>query len=151
MTGAATGKQRRWAASAVLLTISGIFLIGVGCYFLFLRPALLPEDIRYMNFTAAELESFGPRLSEWLSWVFRVMGGYVLATGILAITLATTSFRAHQWRAALGAMIGGCASIGWMTVVNFMINSDYKWLLLAIALTWGCSLVLFWVERAGGA
>ena len=31
-------------------------------------------------------------------------------------------------------LIGGAASIGWMAVVNFMIDSDFKWSLLAMAL-----------------
>jgi hypothetical protein len=53
---------------------------------------------------------------------------------VLTITLAATAFRAHHWGAALGALIGGAASIGWMAVVNFVINSDFKWLLLGMAL-----------------
>ena len=39
-----------------------------------------------------------------------------------------------------------CA-VGWMTAVNFMIDSDFKWVLLAMALLWACSLVLFWFEN----
>lgn len=40
-----------WPFSSILLGLSGIILIVVGCYFLFLgpRPALLPEDVRYMS------------------------------------------------------------------------------------------------------
>ena len=75
------------------------------------------------------------------------MGGYVLATGVLTITVAATSFRTHHWAAAVGALIGGVASIGWMAVVNFVINSDFKWVLLGIALLWACSLVLFCLEK----
>ena len=30
-------KETRWPASAILLALFGILLIGVGCYFLFLR------------------------------------------------------------------------------------------------------------------
>src|SRR3954462_10244002 len=94
-------KQTRWPASAILLALSGILLTGVGCYFLFLRPALLPEDVRYMQLTPTELQSVGPRLASWLTHVFRVMGGYVAATGMLALTLAVTSFRErHPWAVA---------------------------------------------------
>ena len=71
----------------------------------------------------------------------------MLATGVLAFTLAVTSFREHRLGAAVGLLIGGAASIGWMAVVNFMIESDFKWILLAMALLWACSLVLFWFER----
>ena len=74
------------------------------------------------------------------------MGGYVLATGVLAITLAATSFRAHHWGAALGVAIGGAASIGLMAAVNFIINSDFKWALLVVALLWAFSLGLFCFE-----
>ena len=69
-------------------------------------------------------------------------------TGVLTITLAATSFRAHHWGAAVGALIGGAASIGLMAVVNFVINSDFKWVLLGMALLWACSLVLFWLEKS---
>ena len=136
-----------WTPSSIVLIMAGVTLIGVGVYFILLRPPLLPEDVRYMALPAAQLDILRPRLELWLTHVFRVMGGYILATGVLPITLAATSFRAHQKGAAIGALIGGAASIGWMAVVNFMIGSDFKWVLLGMALLWACSLVLFWFER----
>jgi hypothetical protein len=146
-------KESPWTLSSLFLVGSGVLLIGVGFYFLFLRPSLLPEDIRYMNLTPAELQQIGSRLGAWLTHVFRVMGGYITATGVLAIALASTSFRQHHPIAAVGAILGGAASIGWMTAVNFMINSDFKWMLLGMALLWACSLMLFvWeVARSSGA
>lgn len=66
-----------WRLSSMLLAVSGILLVGVGSYFLFLRPPLLPEDIRYMRLTPAELQTIGPRLGSWLTRVFWVMGGYI--------------------------------------------------------------------------
>jgi uncharacterized membrane protein HdeD (DUF308 family) len=123
--------------------------MGAGLYFLFLRPPLLPEDIRYMGLSAAQLDAVRPRLEAWLTQVFRVMGGYVLATGVLTVTLAATSFRTHHWSAGVGALIAGGASIGWMAVVNFIIDSDFKWSLLAMALLWAASLALFWFEQQG--
>ena len=140
------GKETRWPASAILLALSGILLMGVGFYFLFLRPSLLPEDIRYMQLTPTELRSVGPRLASWLTHVFRVMGGYVAATGVLALTLAVTAFRErHPW-AAVGVIVAGVASIGWMAAVNFTINSDFKWMLLGFALTWAASIAAFALE-----
>jgi hypothetical protein len=138
----------RWTLSSILLAGSGFLLIGVGIYFVFLRPSLLPEDIRFMNLTPAELQSVGGRLGSWLVHVFRVMGGYIAATGVLAIALAATSFREHHPFAAAGAIIGGAASIGWMATVNFMIDSDFKWVLLGMALAWAFSLVVFAWEAA---
>ena len=140
---------RPWHPSVLLLAVAGIMLMGTGLYFLFLRPALLPEDIRYMGLSAAQLGAVRPRLEAWLTHVFLVMGGYVLATGVLIVTLAATSFRTHHWAAGFGALIGGAASIGWMAVVNFIIDSDFKWSLLAMALLWAASLGVFWFEKAG--
>lgn len=137
-----------WTLSSILLTGSGILLIEIGIYFVLLRPSLLPEDIRFMNLTPAEVQSVGGKLGSWLVHVFRVMGGYIAATGVLAITLAATSFRDHHPAAAAGAMIGGAASIGWMAAVNFMINSDFKWVLLGFAMVWAASLVTFVWEAA---
>jgi hypothetical protein len=140
-------ESKPWTLSSIVLIMAGVTLIGVGLYFILLRPPLLPEDVRYMALPAAQLDILRPRLELWLTHVFRVMGGYVLATGVLAVTLAATAFRAHQKGAAIGALIGGAASIGWMAAVNFMIDSDFKWVLLGMALLWASSLVLFWFER----
>lgn len=138
----------RWTLSSILLAGSGVLLIGVGLYFLFVRPSLLPEDVRFMKLTLAELQLVGDRLGSWLVHVFRVMGGYIAATGVLAITLAATSFRGHHPLAAAGAAVAGAASIGGMAAVNFMIDSDFKWVLLGMALVWAFSLVAFAWEAA---
>src|SRR5262249_48350855 len=136
-----------WPPSAILLAVAGITLVGAGLYFLFLRPPLLPEDVRYMGLGPEQLAAVRPRLEAWLTHVFRVMGGYVLATGVLTITLAATSFRLHQWGAGLGALVGGAASIGLMAATNFIIGSDFKWTLVGMAALWAASLVAFALER----
>ena len=138
---------RSWPLSSILLAAAGASLVVAGLYFIVVRPPLLPEDVRYMALPAAQFDAVRPRLELWLGHVFKVMGGYVLATGVLAITLAATSFRWHHSGAAVGALIGGGASIGWMAYVNFAINSDFKWVLLGIALLWACSLIVFWIEK----
>ncbi len=81
-----------WTLSSVMLILAGIIVAGIGLYFIAVRPPLLPEDIRYMRLSAAELEAIGPRLEEWLTHVFRVLGGYALATGALLIALQPRRF-----------------------------------------------------------
>jgi hypothetical protein len=34
-----------------------------------------------------------------------------------------------------------------MAVVNFMIDSDFRWSLLGMATLWAISVVLFWFEK----
>jgi hypothetical protein len=145
-----TSEARPWPPSTLLLVIAAIMLIGTGGYFIFIRPALLVEDVRYMGLSAAQLDVVQAPLARWLTQVFRVMGGYVLATGVLAMTLALTAFREHRIGAAIGVLTGGIASIGWMTIVNFMIDSDFKWVLFCIAFIWAASLILFLTERLAG-
>ena len=138
---------RSWPLSSILLAAAGATLVVAGLYFILVRPPLLLEDVRFMALPATQFDAVRPRLELWLGHVFKVMGGYVLATGVLTITLAATSFRAHHSGAAAGALIGGTASIGWMAYVNFVINSDFKWFLLGMASLWAGSLVLFWIEK----
>jgi hypothetical protein len=127
--------------------LSGVTLIGTGLYFLFLRPPLLPEDLRYMGLDPAHLSAVRPRLESWLTHVFRVMGGYVLATGMLTVALASTSFRLRQRVAGLAALIAGASSIGTMATTNFIVDSDFKWVLLGMAMLWAASLVAFAFEK----
>ncbi|TGR08208.1 hypothetical protein EN833_18820 [Mesorhizobium sp. M4B.F.Ca.ET.190.01.1.1] len=136
----------RWSLSSATLAVAGTTIAGIGLYFIILRPPLLPEDIRYMQLSAAEIETIGPRLAMWLTYVFRVLGGYALATGVLLIALAITAFRARQPVAVAGALVGGASSIGLMSVVNFTIGSDFRWPLFACALVWAVSLIAYWLE-----
>ena len=138
--------SKSWPISSILLTAAGMLVAGIGVYFIFLRPPLLMEDIRYMHISAVELAAIGPRLEPWLTQVFRVLGGYVLATGLLTMALAVTAFRKRRPVAVAGAFIAGAASIGLMATVNFAIDSDFKWQLLGVAVVWLMSAVAFGAE-----
>ena len=52
-------------ASMWIFVACGIWLIGLGGYFMFLRPPLLPEDLRYLGSSATEVEMLSPRLASW--------------------------------------------------------------------------------------
>lgn len=130
--------------SAILLGICGVILIGIGLYFMFVRPTFLPEDARYTGASIAEIQTVAPNMSRWLGRVFLVLGGYILATGILTIYLATSPFRKRARRAGIAAALAGAASIGLMAVVNVVIDSDFKWPLIGMAALWAVALILFW-------
>lgn len=133
--------------SATLLAGGGLILTGLGFYFVFLRPALLPEDPRYMATSLAAIQASLPGLAPWLQKVFWVTGGYMVSTGLLTLYVALTTFRARA-RGAVGTVaLTGLTSIGWMAAVNFALDSDFKWALLAVALLWVTALILYWIER----
>lgn len=136
-----------WSPSSIVLMIDGVALVTIGLYFVLIRPPFLPEDLRYIGLPTTDLDTFQSALGPWLRQVFRVLGGFISATGALMIALAATSFREHRSGAAIGVLFGGGVSIGWMTIVNFMIESDFKWVLLVVAAIWASSLVLFLLEK----
>ena len=87
-----------------------------------------------MGSTLAQVQEALPGLLAWLRRVFWVMGGYIFATGFLAGYLALTAFRSRAGGAASVVAVAGLASIGLMVIVNFVIASDFRWLILAFAL-----------------
>ncbi|WP_404380343.1 hypothetical protein LL946_10365 [Knoellia locipacati] len=128
--------------AAWLLTICGISLVGIGGFFVLARPALLPEDARFMNSTRREISDAVPGLGRWLRRVFWVLGGYVAATGFLVLYVANTGLRAGSAGALAILALSGVASLAWMTTVNFLIRSDFKWALLCLDLVWALGLLL---------
>lgn len=136
--------------SATVLALGGVTLMGLGLYFALLRPPLLPEDPRYMGTSLTELQIAVPGLLLWLRRVFWVMGGYIFSSGLLTVYIARTSFRARAKGAVGTVALAGLASIGWMAIVNFIIASDFKWLLLAFVLPYAIAIGLFYIEDRRG-
>lgn len=132
--------------SSTSLVFEGLILMGLGLYFIFIRPPLLPEDPRFMGTSFDQIRSVIPGLLIWLRRVFWVLGGFMFATGVLTTYIAVTAFQQPARSARFVVGLVGLTSIGWMAVVNFMINSDFKWLLLAFNLPWIAALVLSWGE-----
>ena len=130
-----------------IVSLYGLIVMGIGVYFVFFRPALLPEDVRSIGETAAELHGRAPGLAAWLQKVFWVLGGYIFSTGLLTVYIAQTALRRRNASAALALLVAGMTSIAWMVVVNVILQSDFTWQLLGVALIWGTGLALDHLER----
>ncbi len=105
-------------------------------YFMFLRPALLPEDLRYMGTGIGEIQSVLPGLERWLRRVFTVMGGFITGAGVLTIFVAMrAAITRERWTGVVLAL-AGLFTVGTMSLTNFQLDSDFKWLLLMPALFW---------------
>ena len=68
ITGVTLVRHPGW--STLILLICSVWLTGLGLYFMFFRPALLPEDLRYLGGTLAEVYAAAPGLVPWLRRVF---------------------------------------------------------------------------------
>jgi len=117
-------------------------LVAVGVFFLAARPPLLPEDARFMGSTVVHIGDALPALSRWLRRVFWVMGGYIATTGVLVVYIANTGVRTGSAGAIAVVAVSGVMSIGWMSAVNFMIRSDFRWALLGLDGLWVLGLIL---------
>lgn len=70
------------------------------------------------------------------------MGGYIVTTGVLMSYVANTGLRAGD-AGALGVLaLAGATSLRWMTAVNFMLGSDFRWALLGLESIWVLALLL---------
>ena len=126
-----------------LFAACGVWLVGLGLYFILLRPPLLPEDLRYMNVDASAVQAAVPGLAGWLDKVFTVMGGFIIGTGILTLGLARILLTPGSQALRLTLALAGVSTVGLMSAVNFALHSDYRWLLLAPAMLWAVGWALW--------
>ncbi|WP_231582257.1 MULTISPECIES: hypothetical protein [Cupriavidus] len=126
-----------------LVMACGVWLVGLGAYFVFLRPALLPEDPRFIGVTLERLREVAPGLEAWLRVVFTVMGGFMAGAGVLTVHLARTAVRDRQSGTGWAVALAGFATVGLMSAMNFVLQSDFRWVLLLPALLWAVAVVLY--------
>jgi hypothetical protein len=134
---------KKFKPSVIALTSGGLLLIAIGVYFVFLRPPLFAEDSRYIGMPLTGINNQLPGLTGWLKKIFWVLGGYIFTSGLLTTYIANTSFRKRLNGAFAIVTMAGISSIGFMTAVNFMIDSDFKWFLLTFTVPWVIALVLY--------
>ena len=139
--------SRRLPLSAKVFLVCGFYLVALGLYFTLLRPALLPEDPRYIGSSLEAIRAAVPGLERWLGLVFKVMGGFMVATGALTV-LAACRWLAKRERGTFAALaVAGAASVGLMSATNFLLNSDFRLLLLLPALLWLLGLACYFRKR----
>lgn len=135
-----TSSGRRFVSMRIFV-VCGTWLVVLGLYFMFIRPALLPEDLRYIGTSLVEIHARVPGLERWLHRVFAVMGGFIASAGILLIVMAKANAR-RDGRATLTILtIVGILSVGLMSATNFQLGSDFKWFLLVPVIVWIFGLV----------
>lgn len=137
----ANSKER--AVSTWILMFCGIWLIGLGAYFIFLRPPLLPEDPRYIGTTLVQIRDSVPGLERWLAKVFTVMGGFMASAGVLIFYVAYAAIPARLAGTSWVIALSGALGVALMSAANFVLHSDFRWLLLVPALAWLAGLVFY--------
>ena len=134
--------------SVIIFFACGLWLIALGAYFAVLRPALLPEDLRYIGGSAGLGQVSPAGLERWLHRVFIVMGGFIAASGMLTVFLAVSAVPARWKGTGVVLSAAGLATVATMSWTNFAIDSQFKWVLLAPAVLWCAGLVAYALERS---
>lgn len=129
--------------SGKLFAVCGLWMTLLGVYFIFLRPALLPEDPRFMGASLEALRAAAPGLERWLGHVFNVMGGFMVAAGVLTAFVAWRFLAARARGTLLAMSLAGGFSVALMSATNFMLGSDFRWVLLFPALLWAAGLACY--------
>lgn len=137
--------------SGKIFAACGLWMLLLGIYFILLRPALLPEDPRFMGTTLDVLRVAVPGLEGWLRHVFNVMGGFMIATGTLTILVAWRFLARHAPGTFLALAVSGASGVALMSATNFLLHSDFRWLLLVPVLLWVAGLVCYVREDAAVA
>ena len=134
--------DRRDALSGILLLVLSLLTMGTAVFFLVLRPALLPEDIRH---TGIDPGTLPPAFLEWLGTVFRTWGGFIAGFGVLLLGiggfLLSGRARCLYWATAIGAVV----AFGRFLFSNILLDSDFLWFisaLFALAAATAISLLL---------
>jgi len=135
------GAARRGPAEW-LIASCGVWHIGLGLYFIFVRPALLPEDVRYLGADLEALQAVAPHLTGWLGKVFTVMGGFMSGAGVL-IAYFGWKVMPLRPRGTAAVLVGtGALTLGLMSAVNFALHSDFRWLLVLPPIGWAVAVIL---------
>ena len=71
--------------STSMVAACGIRLIGMGADFMFVRPSLLREGLRYIDASATQREALLPQMASWLRNVFTLLGGLMAGCGALVV------------------------------------------------------------------
>ncbi len=130
-----------------MLIACGVWLIGLGLYFVVLRPPLLPEDPRFMGTTLVQIRAAVPGLEGWLKKVFTVMGGFIAGAGVLTLFVAAVAMPARLKGTSWAIALSGALTVTLMSATNFALHSDFRWLLLVPALVWLAGLVFYAARR----
>ena len=131
------------SVSTWILVACGVWLVGLGLYFIALRPPLLPEDSRFMGTTLAQLRTTVPGFESWLQKVFMVMGGFIASAGVLTVFVAAVAMPLRLKGTSWAIALSGALTVVLMSATNFALYSDFRWLLLVPALVWLAGVVLY--------
>jgi hypothetical protein len=111
------------------LLLLGVLTCGTGIYFMAIRPAMLPEDVRFTKLVPQEMP---PEALGWLQIVFQTWGAFVFGFGILLVALACFIMKRRPAFLRWGVPVALVVPFGRFLVSNVVLRSDYLWFVGAL-------------------
>lgn len=108
--------------TGAVLTFLGLLALGTGVYFLAIRPALLPEDIRFTGIDPAVLPQ---AFLDWLGIVFRTWGGFIAGLGIVITGIGVAILAGDARWLRYGTAAGVLVAFGRFAYSNVVLSGDY--------------------------
>jgi hypothetical protein len=127
MTAPATRPER---VASVLVLIVGVLTLGIAIYFLFVRPPMLPEDVRFTGVSESELP---PPFAAWLTIVFRTWGGFVAGLGIMLIAIGAYLLVPRRRMLQGGIALAIVVAFGRFLLSNIELRSDFLPFLVVVS------------------
>ena len=134
--------------SGKVFAACGLWTVVLGVYFILFRPALLPEDPRFMGTSIEALRAAAPGSEGWLGHVFNVMGGFMVAAGTMTLLIAWRFLARRAPGTLLSLAIAGASGVALMSVTHFLLYSHFRWLLLLPVMLWLVGLICYVREDA---
>jgi hypothetical protein len=75
--------------------------------------------------------------------VFTVMGGYMIGSGALTVFLARAAMPKRLPGTVLALCIAGLSTVVLMSAMNFVLHSDFRWVLLVPAVCWVVGVIAY--------
>jgi hypothetical protein len=94
------------------------------------------------------LQVAAPRLSAWLDNVFTVMGGFMAGAGVLIAYFGWVVMPLRLRGTMIVLMSTGALTLGLMSAVNFVLHSDFRWLLVLPPIGWAVAVLLIAASQA---
>ncbi len=107
---------------AFLLVVLGVLTLGTGLHFVFIRPAMLPEDVLFAGTDPSLLK---PEMLAWLRIVFRTWGGFIVSFGIMMMSVGVYLLTSHAALLRLGVALALPVAFGQFLASNVRLHSDY--------------------------
>ncbi len=134
-----------------ILFIIGLVTVFLGLHFIFIRPTFVffPEDSRFTQLSAEQLQTYNSNLFNWIGLVFRSWGAFVISTGVFVMGTAAFGLRKKEKWAFITLALAGIPSFSIFFLVNVALKSDFVVVIGLLLILYLLALILAFEDVFG--